>query len=292
MFWRYLFLLIGVFAGSTAAILIKASQMPAPVLAATRLALAALFLSPLFFFDLQRQPGAFTRLHLQRTLLPSVVLAAHFISWAYGARLTLSAQASLIVNLAPIAIPFFLHALTKEAINRREIIGTLLALAGLMVLNIRDARSGGGDLLGNCICFGSMLLFAWYLALGRRNRDFPSLWLYVVPIYFQAALLCLVVSIPWRSAYVRGSAHDWLLLTSLALFPTIIGHSLLNYSMRHFRGQVVSLCNVGQFVFAAMMAFFLFHESPSATFYAASLLVVAGIALAVFSAPSAPPRMR
>jgi len=55
--------------------------------------------------------------------------------------------------------------------------------------------------------------------------------------------------------------------------------------VRHLRGQVVSLCNVTQFVFAAVMAFFLFHEQPAPLFYAASALVVAGIALVVFSAP-------
>lgn len=81
-------------------------------------------------------------------------------------------------------------------------------------------------------------------------------------------------------------------LVGLAVLPTIIGHSLINYSMRHFRGQVVSLCNVGLFLFPAVLAYFLFQEAPPLIFYAASAVVVAGIATVVFSAPSAPPRMR
>ena len=66
------------------------------------------------------------------------MLAAHFITWAYGARMTLTAQASLIVNLAPVAIPFFLHWLLRERINCREILGTGLALSRARSKNTPD----------------------------------------------------------------------------------------------------------------------------------------------------------
>ena len=137
-----------------------------------------------------------------------------------------------------------------------------------------------------------MLLVAWYLALGRRNRDFPSLWLYVVPVYALAGGICLLAALPWLHTFALGSAREWALMAGMACIPTIIGHSLLNQAMRHFRGQIVSLANVGQFVFAGILAWFLFSESPSITFYFASLLVVAGIALVVFAAPAPPPRLR
>jgi drug/metabolite transporter (DMT)-like permease len=40
------------------------------------------------------------------------------------------------------------------------------------------------------------------------------------------------------------------------------------------------------------MAYVLFNEHPQPTFYLASAVVVGGIALVVFSAPTAPPRLR
>lgn len=292
MFARYAQLFLGVFACSTAVIMIKASHTHPSVLAASRLLLAAALLSPVFWRERQKHRAAYTGAHLRRTVIPAFVLALHFISWAWGARMTVAAQASLIVNLAPVAIPFFLHGLTGEKINGREILGTGLALAGVGVLTARDALGGGGDFWGNLVCFGSMLLFAWYLALGRANRDFPSLWLYVVPVYAWAGLFCLLGAVPWLGTFPTSSGREWALLLGLAVIPTIVGHSLLNAAMRHFRGHIVSLCNVGQFVFAGVMAFFLFREAPPAVFYGASALVVGGIALVVFSAPTAPPRMR
>jgi drug/metabolite transporter (DMT)-like permease len=107
-----------------------------------------------------------------------------------------------------------------------------------------------------------MIAAAGYVALGRRNRDFPSLWLYVVPIYLQAGLISLVASLPWLGTFEFGSGREWLLMLGLACLPTIIGHSMINYGVRHLRGQVVSLCNVIQFVFAGVLAYFLFPRAP------------------------------
>lgn len=285
-------LLLGVFACSTAAIMIKASVTHPFVLSAVRLVIASAVLTPLFWLEWRKHRAVLPAGWWRRTTIPALLLSAHFISWAYGARMTITAQASLIVNLSPVALPFFLHWLMGERINRREVFGTVLALTGVLVLSARDAWAGGGDLAGNAVCFGSMLVFACYLALGRRNRDVPSLWLYVVPIYWQAALVCAVIALPQAGTLGEATEREWLLLLGIAVVPTIIGHSLLNRSMRALRGQLVSICNVGQFVFAGGMAWLIFAEAPAALFYGAAALVVSGVALVVFSAPTAPPRMR
>ncbi len=283
--WRHLLLFLGVFASSTAVIMIRMSHTHPTVLAALRLLIAGVLLAPVYWNARRKHREIYTREHRSRTLAPAGLLAVHLILWGYGSRLTPVASASLIANLAPIALPFFLHYLVGEQINRREVIGTALALSGVVALTAPGLHGGGG-FWGNLICFASMIAAAGYVALGRRNRDFPSLWLYVVPVYLQAGLISLVVSVPWLRTFEFGSGREWLLMLGLACLPTILGHSMINYGVRHLRGQVVSLCNVTQFVFAAGMAFFFFRESPSPLFYAASTLVVAGIALVVFSSPT------
>jgi drug/metabolite transporter (DMT)-like permease len=285
MFRRYLQLILGVFACSTSAVFIRASHTQPFVLTGFRLALAVVLLAPIWLSERRRWGPAFDAEHLRRTRLPALVLAAHLLTWTLGARITAVAQSSLIVNLVPVAIPFFLVALTGERINRTEIAGTALVLLALTLLSVRDALASNGNVWGNAVCLVSMLLFAWYLALGRRNRDFPSIWLYVVPVYAQAALICVLVALPWVSRFAFGSPREWALIAALALGPTITGHSLLNASMRNFRGQLVSLFNVSQFVFAAAMAYLCFGEVPPAVFYGASALAVAGVAIVVFAGP-------
>jgi drug/metabolite transporter (DMT)-like permease len=282
---RYLLLFVGVFACSTSAIFIRMSTTDPFVLTAMRLLIASVFLLPVFLVELRRHPGAFTRDHLRRTRAPALVLACHLISWTLGARMTVVAQATLIVNLVPVALPFFLIWIAREQVNRTEVAGTILAIVGLLTLSAKDAAAMGGNLAGDCMCLGSMMLFALYLALGRRNRDFHSIWLYVVPVYAQAALLCLLVALPRIGTFAVGSAREWSIMIGLAAIPTVCGHSLLNSAMRRIRGQIVSLCNVSQFVFASIMGFFLFGEVPRSLFYLASAIVVAGVVIVVLATP-------
>jgi len=255
------------------------------VLTALRLVFASVLLAPVFLLELRRHGGAFTREHIRRTHVPALVLALHLMLWTLGARMTVVAQATLIVNLVPVALPFLLLWIARERVNLAEIAGTALAIVGLAILSVKDALTGRGSPAGDTVCFAAMLLFALYLALGRRNRDFPSIWLYVIPVYAQAAVVCLLVALPRLGTFETGSAREWSLMIALAAVPTVCGHSLLNAAMRRIRGQIVSLCNVSQFVFAGVMGFLLFGEVPRALFYLASAIVVAGVAIVVFSAP-------
>jgi len=285
----YLLLLLGVFMCSTSVIWINASSTHPAVLSALRLLLTSLILTPVFRRDFRRHASTFTRAHLKRTTLPAVLFALHILSWSWGARMTLAAQATLVATFAPAVLPFFLHWLVGERITRREIIGTSIALCGVTVLTLRDALAPGGSVWGNLVCFASMLLFAYYFALGRKNRDFPSVWLYVVPVYAQAALVCTLCALPWWPSFSWASGREWGIMLGLALLPTLLGHTLLNASVRFLRGQVVSLCNLGQFLFAGLMAWGLFSQVPPSSFYFGSGLVVAGAAVVVFAAPTTRP---
>ena len=286
MLARYPLLFLGVFACSTSAVLIRLSTADPFVLTAMRLLIASALLAPVLRSELRRHGAAFTRDHMRRTRLPALVLAVHMISWTLGARMTAVAQSTLIVNLVPIALPFFLFWIASERINRAEVVGTALAILGLLVLSAKDALAGGGSLAGDLVCLVSMLLFALYLALGRRNRDFPSVWLYVIPVYGQAAFVCLIVALPWIRTLEAGSAREWAIMAALAAVPTVCGHSLLNAAMRRIRGQIVSLCNSSQFLFAGVMGYLLFDEVPRPMFYAACAIVLAGVAIVVLAIPA------
>ena len=78
-----------------------------------------------------------------------------------------------------------------------------------------------------------------------------------------------------------GFASVAVLILGLGIIPTVVGHSLVNYAMKHFRGQIVSIINMGQFVFAGMMAYLFFDEVPRWTFYIASALLVLSAWIAI-----------
>lgn len=309
MLLQTLLLIFGVFCCATAVIMIKQTTpaMPPVLLASARQLLGAALLGGLFLREMRKHRGVVTWRHLRRCTWPGALLGVHFILWIIGARLTLAANSSLIVNMIPVVMPFLLLAMLGEKLNRGELIGTGLAVAGLAALAITDFHVSRQYLAGDLACVVSMLFLAVYLALGRRNRDIPSIWLYVVPVYLVGGLVCLLasaaVAVLWAFPATRPmleqlhlatshplvvpTAWDWLMILGLAAVPTIIGHSTINHCMRTMRGQIVSLATLGQFIFAGILATFLLDppEFPEPVFYLASVLIVAGAVVALRSMP-------
>lgn len=274
---RALLLVFGVLCGSTAVIMIKASSEQPLLVASYRLLIAAAVLTPFFIRDL-RQPGCtYGWKQLRWSALPALVLAVHFMSWVIGARMTQTTNASLIANLTPVVMPFLLWLFYQERATRWELVGTVFTLVGLVVLSGSNLRVDRISFFGDIICFGSMLAFAVYLALGRKNGGRISIWLYMVPLYWIAGLVCLLCSLFFINPIKAYTLSNLLLMVGLGIIPTVFGHTILNYSLQHFRGQVVSVTNLGQPVFAGFLGYLLFREVPRPIFFLAAALIVGGV---------------
>ncbi len=274
-------MITGVFFCATAIIFIKASAIHPVLLASLRLVVATAFLLPLFLRDLKREPIPLLEC-FRASFWPGILLGLHFMTWLAAARMTSAANAALIVNLAPVAMPFMLYLLVKERVNRFEIFGTLLAMAGTAILFGADFHISKTYFMGDVICLISMLFFTLYLALGRRKRTYKSIWIYVTPIYATSSVFCFICSLFFtHPLHEPWSIREGLLLLGLGLIPTVLGHSILNWAMTHLRGQLVSIVNMGQFIFAGIMAYLFFSEVPASLFYPACALLISGAILAM-----------
>lgn len=283
----YLVLIFGVFCCSTSVIFIKIGGTDPIVLSAYRLLLGGLFLTP---FILRLSPDEtrppFAEL-LRRAGPPAFFLGIHFITWIAGARMTPAANASLIVNMVPVVMPLLLLVVLKERITRPEGLGTLAAITGVLLLGIGDFNMSREYALGDAVCFLSMLFYAFYLIFARKNKDLPSIYVYVVPVYLLAGLLCLAIAIGFQMAgrevvwFGPDARNEWISILGLALVPTVFGHSIINWALRSIRGQAVVIINLAQFIFAGIMGFLLLGEIPHAIFYIASLLVVTGAVIVI-----------
>ncbi len=264
-------LILGVLSASSSFIFIRESTEAPVMLAAYRLLLTVVLLIPIFILDFKKHSHGLKSL-IGSALLPGLLLALHFISWIIGARMTPAANATLIVNLVPLVMPVFMFLLYQEEINQKETMATILAFIGLLILSVSDFSTRLEYLWGDLICFLSMLLFGFYLALARKSAKYDSIWLYLVPMYFVAGIICFALALFFSSPIHAYSQKDIYMIIGLTIIPTIIGHSAINLSMQKFRGQTVSIMTMGQFIFAAFFGVILYDEIPTAAFYAAVLV--------------------
>lgn len=272
----YLLLFSAVLCLASAVLFIQISEVPPLGLSMWRLGLAGIVLAPLAFHEYRRHRPNVDHIPLRLAVLPGVVFAAHLVSWVIGARQTPTANASLIANMAPIALPWLLYVIAKERVRRTEWIGTGIVLAGLLVLVAGDVHLSAETAQGDLLCFGSMLFLALYLALARqRSPQFPGFALYVVPLYLTGALACGVFMVAIGEPFLPALGQ-WKWVVALTFIPTVLGHSLLNYTMKRMRGQVVAVASQTQFIFAGTAAYFIFGATPALTFYPASVLAIVG----------------
>ncbi|MEX0331977.1 MAG: DMT family transporter [Puniceicoccaceae bacterium] len=284
---RYLLLLIGVFACATSVIFIKIGSTHPIALSAYRLLLGGLCLLPLAIAPWRRRGELRTGLILKQALPPALFLGIHFITWIIGARMTPSANASLIVNMVPVVMPFLLLVVVEERITRAEGAGTLLGMTGVVLLGLGDLNLSPEYAMGDLVCFLSMLFYAFYLIYARKNREMASIYLYVVPVYLIAGIFCLAIAIllhlsgheiGWIGPDLR---LEWISILGLALVPTVLGHSLINWALTRIRGQAVVIINLAQFIFAGIMGYLLLDEIPALVFYISSALVVVGAVIVI-----------
>ncbi|WP_088921393.1 DMT family transporter [Granulosicoccus antarcticus] len=279
----WIILMIGVVATACSFIFIRESTEPPVMLAAWRVLLAVVLLSPAYLMARHKYGDLPYAQVLRRSLLPGIVLSAHFISWVIGARLSLGANATIIVNLVPLAMPLLLWMMFGEVMQRREWLATALAVSGLAVLAVDNLQLSAGHFLGDSICLLSMFLFALYLALARHHSQLPSIWLYVVPVYAVAGLTSLLAAPLFGP--VAPTLENWnlLMVFGLAAVSTVIGHSALNFAMQNMRGQTVGMMMLAQFIVAGVIAYFLYNEVPTVLFYVASALMVSGILMVMLN---------
>ena len=283
MVWRFLILSLGVFFAGTSVIMTKASQLPAEFVSGGRLLVAALILLPVFLRDQRRYPEFKLKQSIRISGLPGVLLAFHFITWTIGARWTTSANSTLIANLIPAAMPFFSLFMLKEALSRSEWIGTFITCFGVAILAYVDYNISSEMISGDLVCLISMLLLTWYLILARKYKHIPSVWLYLVPLYGLAGVLCIVIGIARNGIPATPPPVEWLYIFLLGLLPTVFGHSLLNLAMRWYRSQFVAIVSQMQFIYAGVLGYFYFTEIPHLSFYLASACMMVGVIWTLYS---------
>lgn len=280
----YLILVTGVCCSAISFVFIRESTEPPVMLAAYRVLLAGLLLLPVYFRDSKRYGAQPFAVIWKRSWLPGLVLGVHFIAWVVGARMTTGANATLIVSMMPIIMPILMFTMFQERIRPREIIATIIAITGVLLLGFNDFTIDRRHFNGDLICLVSMILFALYLSLARSNRAIPSVWLYIVPVYLIAGISTLLVALFFSSPIHAYTPYNALNIIAVALVSTVIGHSALNYGMQRLRGQTVTVINMGGFIVAGIVGYFFYQEVPAPTFYMSSALLLLAMGLIVTQA--------
>jgi len=189
----------------------------------------------------------------------------------------------LLVNLRPIFVWAIAAAWLHEQPGARERWGIALAVLGATLIGVGDARASLGAVGGDLLALAGAVSAAGYSVIGRRVRRTIGVWSYVTPVYGVAALSLGVIAALGRSPLTGFASRDWAVFAALAAGPMLVGHTGMNYALKHFRATTVNVVGLGEPVGATLIAWLLpaIHEVPPVTALAGGVMVLGGIGLAL-----------
>ena len=273
---------------SSAAILTRYCHIPATSIGFWRVLGGAAVLSPWWLAAWKRagRPSVFSF----GTVVAGTFMGVHFATWAWALQHTTIANAMLFIGLQPLLAPFVARPLLGERLNRWEMLACGLACLGMVPILGRQLKYSPDLLAGSLVALVSAFLCATYFVLTRKYRPGQHALLFTVPVYLTAAAVQAVAGVVVDGGLFLGDTSTRLGLLGLVLFPTVGGHTLAIYMLRHVKSQMVALTVPAQFIFGTTAAFFLFHETLSAWFVVGAVIVLGGVILGVFKSEQVPRR--
>jgi len=183
-----------------------------------------------------------------------VILSLHFSTWFQSLEMTSIPASVVLVDSSPIFTAILSTIFLGESLRRRSWAGILVAIAGAIFLVWIDYGLDLGALTGDLLALAGAVFLAIYFIGGRRYAK-------GMPITIYTSIIYLVAAISTLGFCLMGGYNIWvfepsevLIFIALAIFPTVLGHSVNNYLLTKVPAYVVSSAVLGEPVGATILA--------------------------------------
>lgn len=279
LFDRYplLGIVIGILGISMSGILARLSTCPSALLAAYRLLCTLALMTPALVLNpvLRRELLHIPKKALLQSALSGILLAIHFTTWFESLKKTTVASATVIVCTEVLWVALGYCLFMKGKLSRKAVAAMLVTLLGSMMVAWSDA--GQGSLYGDILALIAAVAVGGYTLLGRSVRTGTSTTVYTYIVYFFCALVLVVFSAFQHIPLSSGGMYNLSLGLALAVFSTLLGHSIFSWALKYFSPTFVSASKLCEPVFSSTAAVFLFGEIPGALQLLGALTILGGV---------------
>lgn len=272
-------IIVGVVGISMSSIFVKYSTAPSAVTAAYRLLWTILLMAPVTFGsrEIRRELFRMTRQNVILSILSGVFLAFHFTLWFESLHHTSVASSTTIVCTEVIWVSLGYALFLKGKMYLKAIASIAVTLVGSVLIACADSSAGGSRLYGDFLSLLAAVAVAAYVLLGRVVRETVSTTVYTFVVYSSCASVLLLFCLIQGSSLFGYGFSGIIVGLLLAVFSTILGHSIFSWCLKYFSPSFVSASKLCEPVVAAILAGFLFGESASILQLAGGVLILGGI---------------
>ena len=271
-------IVLGVIGISLSSIFVKFSTAPAAVTAAWRLLWTVALMTPVVWGR-----GAVRRELLgvkwplaALSALSGLFLAIHFVLWFESLNRTSVASSTTIVCTEVIWVCLGWWLFMGGRVPGKALAAIGVTVVGSVVIAFADSGSRG-HLSGDILALLAAVAVAGYTLIGRAVRSDTSTTVYTYLVYTVCALVLVLTCVFQGQALLgHGSSPIWVGL-ALAVFSTILGHSIFSWCLKYFSPAFVSASKLCEPVGAAALAALIFGQIPSAMQLLGGALILGGL---------------
>lgn len=258
---------VGIVAISFASIFIKfCDDVPSIMIATYRLTISSIIL-----LTIAKGRGirftSFSKKQLLIGVLGGFFLSLHFSFWISSLKFTSVASSVVLVTTNPIFVGLFSYLLFREKQPPELILGIILSFSGSVILAIGDSGLQGlsiqnpSFLLGDVLALGGAIMTSGYLMVGSKLREEMDVLSYISVVYTFSACFLLIASVSWGIPFTGYKASSYLYMALLAIVPQLIGHTAINWSLKHLKTSMVAITILGEPIGASILAYIIFRET-------------------------------
>jgi drug/metabolite transporter (DMT)-like permease len=274
-----LMILVGICGISASAIFVRYSVAPSAVLAAWRLLWSVILMTPVVLMNpaVRRELAAADKKSALLSALSGVFLAAHFILWFDSLQKTSVASAATLVCTEVIWVSFGFCLFLKGRIGKNAAFAIAVTLLGSVIIALADSGAGEGHLEGDILAVLAAVCSAVYMLFGRSAQKKLSTTVYTYLVYGSCALVLLAVCLVQNTGLLASGVNPVVVGFLLALFSTILGHTIFSWALKFYSPSFVSACKLMEPVGAGILAIFLFGEIPAPMALLGGALILGGV---------------
>jgi drug/metabolite transporter (DMT)-like permease len=189
-------------------------------------------------------------------------LAVFNTLWTFSVRFNGAAIATVLAYSSPAFTVLLARLFLREALTWPKLIAVMLSLAGcVLVVQAHAPETWRTNLAGIAVGLTSGLAFAFYNLMGRWSAGrFNSAWTVTGYGFLFCAAAMVFTQTPATLFSLGVQWEGWLVLSALALGPSLAGFGLYTLSMRYLEASTASLIATLEPVITALAAIPLLGE--------------------------------
>jgi drug/metabolite transporter (DMT)-like permease len=275
----YILLPIGIIAISTASIFIKLCDAPVLIIAAYRMMLASLMLTP--FACCKKTWKGWEKDKIGWLLLSGLFLSLHFAFWIASLKYTSVASSVVLVTTHPIFVGTGGWLFLKERLGLNLIFGIALSVLGSGLISYGDMSLSKEALMGDGLALLGAIAASGYLLVGKKMRKDQDLLSYIFPVYSTGGLILILFAFIFQESFWGYSSSTYLYLFLLALVPQLIGHTTFNWALKYLPASVIAITTLGEPIGSTLLAYFILGEGLTIWKVIGGMSIFAGILIAL-----------